>query len=488
MTSSKPHQVACAHSIHAQMIYASGLDEPLPTELLTAIAEEIVRHCGHVPLKAFRLAYDWTIAQAVSEVHALCKRAGLGPRGLHERSWKEWEAGGNTGDDYRDLLCRLFQTGPVQLGFAKDYTPPASGQTHQSSLDKVVSSGEPWSDVYRRTFVKGASVLAALGGSASLDDLIRSVATARRSGVVDPARVRDLGVVAAAYRRSYQDMPAEELLDAAQAHLKLTYAIDPHLQPDATRKVLLTVMGEMAALLGVLHLLDRGDQVNGWRYIDLAWEAAKAAENAELKAIILGGRSFGVAYFSGDHGAGLELALYACEIATNAASNETCGWVAAVASERAASLGDLSECRRLLSASRAALMSEPNEITPLGIGIFNLDKLSAYEGGDMVRLERYRDAEPVLDAAITHLDTSMQRHRCTALIDRAEARLGAYEIDGACEDGQAALELVTQVQHAGNLKRLQALASRARNTGSQAGKDLWRNVLAATADTKGTLS
>jgi hypothetical protein len=133
-------------------------------------------------------------------------------------------------------------------------------------------------------------------------------------------------------------------------------------------------------------------------------------------------------------------------------------------------------------------MSEPNEITPLGIGIFNLDKLSAYEGGDMVRLGRYRDAEPVLDAAITRLNTSMQRHRCTALIDRAEARLGAYEIDGVCVDGQAALELVTQVQHAGNLKRLRALASKARDTGSQAGKDLWRNVLAATADTKGTLS
>lgn len=262
----------------------------------------------------------------------------------------------------------------------------------------------------------------------------------------------------------------------------------PAANPRTYVEPLLTVMGEMAALIGVLYLLDRGDQENGWQYIDLAWETAKAADNAELQAIILGGRSFGVAYSTGDHRTGLDLALYAYEIASRGASNETRGWVAAVASERAASIGDLLNCKRLLSVSRAALASEPNGVAPLGIGIFNIDKLSAYEGGDMVRLGRYRDAEPILDSAINRLDPSMQRHRCTALIDRAEARLGANEVDGACSDGQAALELVTQIQHAGNFKRLRVLAGKAMETGSQAGKQLWRNALTATADTKGVLS
>lgn len=341
--------------------------------------------------------------------------------------------------------------------------------------------------MYRRTFVK-APALAAFAGSPDIGNLFRSVSQARRSGAVDPDRVQDLALVASVYRRSYQDMPAGELLDAAQAHLKLTDALDPRFQPKRTRDALLTVIGEMAALIGVLYLLDVGDQASGWRYIGLAWEAAKAAENAELQAIILAGRSFGVAYYSGDHETGLKLATYACEIAACGASNETRGWVAAVASERAASIGDLSECHRLLSASRAPLTSKPSEIVPLGIGIFNLDKLNAYEGGDMVRLGRYRDAEPALDAAISRLDPSMQRHRCTALIDRAEARLGANDVDGACTDGHAALELVTQVQHMGNLKRLQILACKAMDTGSLMGRDLWRNVLTATADTKGTLS
>lgn len=467
------------------MIYAYGLDEPLPAEVLSEIAAGIVMHCGHAPLKAFRLAYNWTIAQAVNEVHALCEREGLGRRGLHERSWKEWEAGSNPGHDYRDLLCRLFRTGPVQLGFARDYTPSRSRSTSSWSFDRVASCSEPWSDMHRRTFLKVpalASFTAVSGFGSPFGPPLR------RSGAVDPARVDDLAVVAAAYRRSYQDMPAGELLDAAQAHLKLAYALDPRSQPERTRGALIRVIGEMAALIGVLYLLDCGNQAMGWRYLDLAWEAARAAESTELQAVVLGARSFGVAYFCGDHQAGLDLAVYAYEIAANATSNETRGWVAAVASERAASMGALSDCRRLLNASREALTSEPNETASLAIGVFNMDKLSAYEGGDMVRLGRYRDAEHCLDDAISRLAPSMHRHRCTALIDRAEARLGANEVDGACSDGLAALELVTQVRHMGNLKRLQGLASKARGTGSQAGEDLWRNVLTVTADTKGILS
>ncbi|GHJ44003.1 hypothetical protein Cs7R123_13450 [Catellatospora sp. TT07R-123] len=469
------HQAECAFSIRAELLRAHGAPDPPPAGLLAAVAAAIIDHCGHRPLKAFRLAHRWTVAQGVREVHALCRGHGLGPRGLHERSWKEWEAGGRAGADYRDLLCRLFQTGPVQLGFARDYSPS-------------VAADLPGSSMYRRTFVTAAAAISAVGPVDDLSGVLRSVSPARRSGRVDPARVADLSAVAAAYRRSYQDMPAEELLGAAHAQLRLTGAVDPALQPEPVRTSLLTVMGEMAALIGVLYLLDRGDQANGWRYVDLAWEAAKAAGNAELQAIILGGRSFGVAYCSGDHRTGLDLAEYACEVARRGASDETRGWVAAVASERAASLGRLSACRALLEMSRTALTAEPTETASLGIGVFNLGKLAAYEGGDMVRLGRHREAEPVLDLAIARLDPSMQRHRCTALIDRAEARLGADEVDGACADASAALDLVSRVQHTGNLRRLRALSSRAADTGSPTAKSLWRDVVTVAADARGALS
>jgi hypothetical protein len=52
----------------------------------------------------------------------MCDRDGFKRRGLTERSWRQWEAGDRPSRDYEDLLCRLFDTGPVQLGFAADYT------------------------------------------------------------------------------------------------------------------------------------------------------------------------------------------------------------------------------------------------------------------------------------------------------------------------------------------------------------------------------
>ena len=78
--------------------------------------------------KCRRLAHGWTVEEAIEHFHAMCDREGVKRRGLTERSWREWEAGARPDRDYTDLLCRLFETGPVQLGFASDYTPESCGR------------------------------------------------------------------------------------------------------------------------------------------------------------------------------------------------------------------------------------------------------------------------------------------------------------------------------------------------------------------------
>ncbi|MGY5309152.1 ATP-binding protein [Nocardia gipuzkoensis] len=87
------------------------------------IAGEIAGHCGHSAFKSHRLAWGWTVAQAVEEFHQMCGRESLKPRGLVVRSWMEWEAGARPSWDYQDLLSRLFSTNPVALGWAPDYAP-----------------------------------------------------------------------------------------------------------------------------------------------------------------------------------------------------------------------------------------------------------------------------------------------------------------------------------------------------------------------------
>jgi hypothetical protein len=74
-------------------------------------------------LKAHRLAWGWTVGQAVEAFHRMCRRERIKPRGLVARSWMDWEAGGRPNWDYQDLLSRLFHTSPVHLGWAADYSP-----------------------------------------------------------------------------------------------------------------------------------------------------------------------------------------------------------------------------------------------------------------------------------------------------------------------------------------------------------------------------
>ena len=109
------------------MLAKAGDPADPPLFLLEAIAAEIVHCCGHRALKANRLAYGWTVERAVTALHTMCREHELGARGLTIRSWLEWEAGDHPNADYQDLLCRLFRTDPVSLGFRHTYGTCVAG-------------------------------------------------------------------------------------------------------------------------------------------------------------------------------------------------------------------------------------------------------------------------------------------------------------------------------------------------------------------------
>ncbi len=405
-----------------------------------------------------------------AEIHRVTGRVGAVTAKTisdYERGWYSWPSA-----PVRTALCTVLgAVEPGELGFRRQW-PTRSSSAAASTAATVVPAF--------------ASDRSSTNGLAEvLDGIQEAIDTRRRSGRIDPARITDLATIAALHRRGYRDIAASRLIPAAHAHLHLTWSLRPDYQPDEARRRLLTVIGEMAALVGTLLLLDQQRPLDAHRYVELAWSAAAGADNPELQAVVLGVRSFHAAHGAGDHRAGLEHAERARVIAAAGGSVETRGWVSAVASERAASLGDLAGCQRLLEESRVALAAPADETPVLGIGEFTADKLVAYEGGDLVRVGRYRDAEPALTAAIDNLGPYLHRHRGTALIDRAEARLAAGDVDAACDDGRAALQLVAQVEHAGNFDRIHTLATRAHATGSSTGRALLDQVLDLTADPKG---
>jgi hypothetical protein len=119
----------CADRIRQRYSDGAGSVDAVSTEILHGIAREIAQECGHSLLKAHRLALGWTVSQAVGSFHAMCRAEKLKPRGLVARSWMEWEAGARPSWEYQDLLSRLFQANPIQLGWATDYSPPMLGNS-----------------------------------------------------------------------------------------------------------------------------------------------------------------------------------------------------------------------------------------------------------------------------------------------------------------------------------------------------------------------
>jgi hypothetical protein len=82
----------------------------------------------------------------------------------------------------------------------------------------------------------------------------------------------------------------------------------------------------------------------------------------------------------------------------------------------------------------AAQLEAPAPGTPWkGIGAFSTAKLSAYRGGDLMRLHRYAEAQAQLLLALDQLDPVFAKHRCTAHIDLAAAYMATVHFTGAAE-------------------------------------------------------
>jgi hypothetical protein len=118
----RPGELGCAERIRADYLRVQPADVDVPADLLNHVAVEIIKGCGVSPLRGHRLARGWTVPQAISAFHAMCRRDNVNPRGLVANSWLEWEAGSRPSWDYQDLVSRLFQTSAVQLGWATDYS------------------------------------------------------------------------------------------------------------------------------------------------------------------------------------------------------------------------------------------------------------------------------------------------------------------------------------------------------------------------------
>jgi transcriptional regulator with XRE-family HTH domain len=347
-----------------------------------------------------------------------------------------------------------------------------AGGSPPSPESSVQNAGDDDGPVNRREF--GISAMGLLASSVA----------APAPGLADTARVdaemaAGLGSIVFGYRQVYRSAGAASLLGPVRSTLGLLLELAP--TAAAYRQPLVSLIGQAASLTGVILMLDGGKPAAARQYLTLAATAARQADDDELMAVTLGCRAFSAAY-GGDTASGVEFAQEAARLAADSSAHPlTRGWTAAVASEMHATAGDEKACMQALDMA-AAQLAEPAPDRPWkGIGAFSAAKLSAYRGGDLMRLHRYAESQAELRRALDHLDPVLAKHRCTAHIDLATAYIHGGEPDEGARHASSALSIIAVTGHADSLRRVTGLYQLVKPVQTPATREFRSHLLEVTA-------
>jgi transcriptional regulator with XRE-family HTH domain len=325
------------------------------------------------------------------------------------------------------------------------------------------------------------------GKVVTLLDLLKGDLPARLASVtagnarIDSETADGLDSIIRGYRQLYRSAPPSSLLEPVCTAIQLL--ID--LAPDAGRhrEQVISLIGQASGVAATLMMLDVGDFTAARRYMAVGVRAARQAGDNELLSVALSIQAFHACY-SGDRAEGLEFSVEAQRVASAAGTHPlTRAWVDAVASEMYATNSDDTGFRESLESSAANLAAPDPGIPWKGNGVFSPAKLTAYQGGGLLRLGQYGSAQAALHAALDQLDPSYLKHRCTAHIDLADAYARDKQPDEAATQGIAALAILADIRHEESMRRAGLLYNNLRRTATPAVRDLRSALMEARAAT-----
>ena len=462
------------------------------------IAAEMARRYRHRPRQAWRLAWGWTLQEAAERYNALRSRDAADPvtalTGSRMSEWEHWPRSGRKPSLLSlCLLAELYQCAVLDLLDILDrqHYPPgelialdktaaqATRQPAPSQARSASQTGETPTTADEILVARGAapnSLLLAATACSLLDMLgTRPAAAATGHGRVDAEAAEGLSHVVLGYRKIYRSVGAASLLEPVCGTLSLLTDLAP--AAGFYSDIIVSLIGQAGSLAGVILMLDQREFTTAARYLSIGARAAQQAGDDELLSIALACRAFHSAY-GGAPPDGLAFATEAMRVAARGQIHpQTHGWVAAVASEMHATVGDEAGCMRALDIAAGQLSNPMPAEQWKGIGAFGTAKLTAYRGGDLVRLGRYRDAQAALHAALGQLDPAQSKHRCTAHIDLADAYARDGELGEAARHAISALDIIAFTRHADSLRRVAALYEQLRASKTPAVQDLGGRLL-----------
>jgi hypothetical protein len=237
-----------------------------------------------LPLEAWRLAYGWSRPQAVAGVAALYQGDGLAPPPLNPSMLCRWEHGKYPpGEDYADMLGRLYQADARQLGLGPARAMSGTGGPSRRYLRVNDVTATVSGNGYQMTAEDDAAALAAVRESVQL-----ALEAEGPSG--GPLAAQYLNAAWGYYDASYSSFPPAMLATEVHRTRALVTAMLRAPQPDEARTELRRIGGWLSALAGNLafHL---GDYPAAQIHLSTATRLGTAAGDTRLTCWGLGAQA-----------------------------------------------------------------------------------------------------------------------------------------------------------------------------------------------------
>lgn len=262
----RPHSGRCAARLRA--------GAPVEGWTTAELVDAIVAHCGHSRLRAQRLARGWSLAHLITEMVAA---TGVGQR-LDASRVSHWERHDSRPSDlYLDALCRVYGTGPVELGFGANYSEPAAPAEPQMRADRFGATLLP----------DGGAIDASdhVAGSITqrADQVRRRMDETLSGSTLSDSTVAHKEAVAAQYGRTYKTQPSTVFLDNILDDLADVQVLTDRKLPAGQRRDLCAVTARLAGLVS-MAMVNLGQYRQAREWVHTARLAADEAGDPALRA------------------------------------------------------------------------------------------------------------------------------------------------------------------------------------------------------------
>ncbi len=425
------HELRCAERIRLRLLLEAGEPAEPSTPLRHVIARQIAKCCGHSALKSHRLAWGWTVEQAVGALHTMCRDQRLGARGLSQRSWLGWEAGGQPNDDYRDLLCRLFQTGPVALGFGRDYTPRSTAALPSEPQAPLALIPGGRNVEQRQALKRGGQVRPDVAAGAS-DAFMTAAAVdamefTRRAEAssLGPHTLEHLELVVAGMAADFAHTAPAKVFPKARWYRQKVAGLIEGQHTLRQSRVLYRYAGWLSVVLGWLSH-DLGESVVADAYCVDAWEHGWQAEDAAICAWAMDAKT-SIAMYSHHPAAARDAALKGLSHAPEGSAAAT--RLSAQLARAYARLRMYDKFTETLRATQTRL----SRLDAHGSGLFSADagRVASYAASSYIWLGQPKQAVPYAKEAIVFYSEVSPEDRSPTreAISRLDLALAFVELD-----------------------------------------------------------